>query len=267
MSLLPVSFIEKSDIPALKAMWTQAFGDPEELMDGFFSLLDGAGFGLVCRDGGRAVSMAYVLEGLSCGDRRCAYIYAVATLEEYRGRGLGAELMSACREKAMLRGSGVICTCPAEPSLYDWYAKVLDMAPVAYADERLFDKLSSTDLSVASLSAKEYGDLRERHFAGKPHVSFPAGFLAMEEMLCRVCGGGLCRVGGGAAACYPEDGVLVVRELLCEEAKYEAVVSALTSKFGCLSARVRVPGLAAPCIAAVPSSSLSGGIWWGLDLN
>jgi GNAT superfamily N-acetyltransferase len=158
MSLLPVSFIEKSDIPALKAMWTQAFGDPEELMDGFFSLLDGAGFGLVCRDGGRAVSMAYVLEGLSCGDRRCAYIYAVATLEEYRGRGLGAELMSACREKAMLRGSEVICTCPAEPSLYDWYAKVLDMAPVAYADERLYDKLSSTDLSVASLSAGEYGD-------------------------------------------------------------------------------------------------------------
>ena len=127
MSGLQIGASCEKDIPALKALWERTFGDPDALVDAFFTLLPRVGAGLVCRDGGTPVAMAYLLGGLSAGGRKCAYIYAVATDERCRGRGIGDALMKACAELAGRWGCDTLCTSPAEPSLYDWYAKTLAM--------------------------------------------------------------------------------------------------------------------------------------------
>lgn len=255
-----------ADYPALKTIWRDTFGDTDEFTDGFFALLPETGFGLVCRAGGRPVSMAWVLEGITVGTVSCAYIYAVATTPEYRGLGCGASLMRACREAALARGSAVICTSPAEPSLYRWYGDVLGMTPAACASEKIFPAGDAGDIVLSPLTAGEYGEVRERLLAGTPHAEFPAGYLAVQELLCAACGGGIFRAGSAAAVCYPEDGELKISELLCPPQDEEACASALAARFGCARARLRVPGAGAPLIAASPSA-LPAGLLWGLVLD
>lgn len=268
MSDFTASALEQRDFPGLKALWREAFGDPDELIDGFLSLLPGAGYGLVCRDRDEPVAMAYVLDGLRADDKRCAYIYAVASKKEYRGRGCGAVLMKACEETARRRGCDVLCTSPAEPSLYGWYDKLLRMKPAAYAaDCRMEIPERKSAVRPALTTPEQYNLRRERLLASVPHISFPDGYVAIEEMVCRVCGGGLFTVGSGAAACYPENGVLKVRELLCPREESAENIAALAFASGMKSVLLRACGGDAPCIAAAPAEDLPEELWWGLALD
>lgn len=268
MNELSAAAMEPRDIPVLKQLWRDTFGDPDELIDSFFELLCGVGTGIVCRDGREPVAMAYLLDGMRAGMVKCSYIYAVATKSEYRGRGCGAALMRACRSASRQRGNDVLCTSPAEPSLYDWYEGLLDMQPVSFSSEYGIEpELSGALPAVRPADASEYNLAREQYLCGSPHVSFSDNYIALELAVCRACGGGLFAVGSGFAACYPEDGVLKIRELMCPEQSFHVSVAALAGKLGCRMASVQGRSFENPCIAAAPSELLPKGLWWGLALD
>lgn len=257
------------DIPAMKALWADVFGDSREFIDGFFRLLPGAGWGVAAVCGGELAAMAYVLSGISVNGNKCAYIYAVATREEFRGLGLGAGAVRKCAELAREEGCAVVCTSPADLPLYGWYGRVLGTAAAAYTSELRLEAGKSAEpaAAAADVSYAEYNRLRETLLSGTPHAVFSDGFAAIEEMLCRAYGGGLCKIGGGIAACYVEDGVLCVRELLCRDGELRSCAAGLMARFGCASAAVRVAGRAQPLIAAAPAAALPEGFVWGLALD
>lgn len=268
MSEFTVSALEQRDFPGVKALWKATFGDTDELVEGFFKLLPQAGYGLVCRDQDEPVAMAYVLDGLLAEDKRCSYIYAVASKTEYRGRGCGTLLMEACEETARLRGCDVLCTSPAEPSLYGWYDELLGMKPAAYAmDYHVELPKKETTIRPERITPEEYNIRRERHLASMPHIRFPDGYVAIEDMLCRACGGGLFSVGTGIAACYPENGILKIRELLCPPEESEENIASLVLTTGTKSALMNTLCEDTPCIAAVPAEDLPKQLWWGLALD
>jgi GNAT superfamily N-acetyltransferase len=262
-----VSPARPEDKVRLRRLWSTVFGDPDELIDSFLALLPGAGYGLVCRDSENIASMAYVLDGISISGEKAAYIYAVATAAEFRGRGLGAELMLACRETAAGRGCRILCTSPAEPSLYEWYGGILGMSPASFVRRQYVLPGPASDAGVFPLSPGDYNSIREKYLSDAPHAVFTDAYVALSEAVCRASGGGLFKTGSGAAACYPEDGLLMVRELLCAPCDIDFCVSALCRKFGCGGAEVRTFGRDAPVIAAAADCPLPEGLWWGLELD
>lgn len=103
-------------IPALRRLWQEAFGDEDAFLDRFFSVAFDSQRCLCAMDGDAAAAAAYWFR---CGEY--AYIYAVATAKKYRGRGLCHTLMA--RIHALLEHQGYAGTIivPGEETLRTFY--------------------------------------------------------------------------------------------------------------------------------------------------
>lgn len=201
----------EADFASLKAIWAECFGDPEQMVDSFLEILPRMGFGLCAELEGEVAGAAYMIEGMSYGERRCAYLYAVGVLEKFRGHGLGSALSKACKERAKERGAEIICTQPAQKSLYKWYESIIG------TKHRLFRK--KTELKAAFgaaeiLSPAEYSELREKFLSDKEHMKASPAVIEFERELCLAYGGELFRTEKGIAAAYIEDGACHIKELL-----------------------------------------------------
>ena len=76
----------------MRAMWHDIFGDEIAEIDSFLVRHTDA-LPVIHKEDERVVSMLYVVP-LQMWEQRVAYIYAVATLAEYRGRGIASKLLS-----------------------------------------------------------------------------------------------------------------------------------------------------------------------------
>ena len=128
----------REDTSAMRSLWSDAFGDPSELIDFFFELLPSMGTGFVAELDGEIFGAAYVLDAflhLPGGEtKKLAYIYAVSVDESAQGRGIGAELTRACMRNAWDYSADICCTLPAEDALYDWYESRCGLAAASYCN-------------------------------------------------------------------------------------------------------------------------------------
>ncbi len=242
--------VRASDATELAALWHRVFEDPEELSRGFLTGLPELGGGVCAEEDGVLLGAAYAVTDYWLGAERVAYLYAVAVLPEARGRGRGAALSREAAALGRRLGAGIVCTCPAEGSLYPWYERVIGVrAALRQREERLACRPGPLP---APLTPEEYGERREALLAGTPHVRLGPAVLRREKANCRVCGGDLLEIGGGIAAAYCEEGLCVLRELLCPEgADRLALAAALGASLG--TERVRLLSSAsegAPYLAA-----------------
>lgn len=220
------------DYAALSALWQRCFGDPPELIEKFFTLLPELGRGVTALYQGRAVGAAYALTGLELlpGNKSCGYVYAVAVDESCRGLGIGGELSIAAAEAARKAGAEIICTLPAEESLYGWYEKLIG---VKYSLRRGKLLCEAAEGECCEISAEEYAVRREELLSGKPHIRFPAAYLEFQRELCKCYGGGFFAVGDGIAAAYPEGDTVMIKELILPAgAERNAVAAAVAAKLG-----------------------------------
>lgn len=115
------------DFPQVLELWQACFGDEEAYVRFFWENGFPLGRGLLMKEDGRTVSMLFLLPGAlaqSSNFLPAEYVYAVATLPEYRGRGYAAELVRSGAEMARSQKTAALCLLPANPSLYDYYAKL-----------------------------------------------------------------------------------------------------------------------------------------------
>ena len=107
-------------IPALRALWKEAFGDSDEFLDDFFR----TGFSpRRCRCVTENGSLAAALYWFECelAGERLAYLYAVATARSFRGRGLCHALMADTHpllEKQGFRGTVLVPGASSLAALY-----------------------------------------------------------------------------------------------------------------------------------------------------
>lgn len=112
-----------ADIAALRRIWRQAFADPEETLDAFFA----TGFSqerchFLCQNG-VPVSALYWFDCTLDG-YKLAYLYAVATDEKYRGKGVARKLMEQTHVHLKDRGYSGAVLVPGEPELFSFYGKL-----------------------------------------------------------------------------------------------------------------------------------------------
>ena len=119
--------MRESDYPQVLKIWQTCFGDEEGYVRFFWENCFPVCRGLCLEEGGEVASMLFLLPG---GLRRkkvllaAEYVYAVATLPEFRGRGYAAALAREAERIARGEGKSALCLRPADEGLYGYYAKL-----------------------------------------------------------------------------------------------------------------------------------------------
>ena len=96
----------REEIPALKALWQEAFGDEQQDIDLFFETVYPNATGFCAEDGGELVSMLFALPQTIVKEEKqlkCAYLYAVATKKDRQGEGLCSALLAYAEKELRKR--------------------------------------------------------------------------------------------------------------------------------------------------------------------
>lgn len=116
-----IEFPVPEQLPALRSLWQEAFGDSEEFLDSFFST---AFSPERCRclyvDGGVAAALYWF--DCQCRGKTMAYLYAVATGKKYRRQGFCRELLENTHMHLANRGYAGAILVPGSETLTAMYA-------------------------------------------------------------------------------------------------------------------------------------------------
>lgn len=120
---------------------------------------------------GRLVSMLFLLDAsLQNGEKQTKgkYLYAAATLPEYRGQGLMAELIEEAKAETAEKGDFLL-TKPASGSLFDYYARFGFKTAVFCEDKRV--TLRNNVAPLKKVSLKEYLEKRSCLLKNIPDIN------------------------------------------------------------------------------------------------
>lgn len=113
----------KSDIPALRNLWKQAFGDSDDFLDGFFATGYSPERCRCLKIQGQLGAAVYWFDA-SCRGQRVAYLYALATESRLRNRGLAGALIKDTHEHLRMKGYQGAILVPGESGLRPFYQKL-----------------------------------------------------------------------------------------------------------------------------------------------
>lgn len=144
----------------LRALWKEAFGDTDAFLDGFFR----TGFSIDrCATAYRNGHLAGALYWFDCfwGERKLAYIYAVATAKAFRNQGVCRSLMEQCHQALSSQGYAGAVLVPVDRQVASLYEKL------GYRNfggmERIRIQAEGAPLSLRELTAAEYAAKKEAY--------------------------------------------------------------------------------------------------------
>ncbi len=221
---MKIDFPVPSQIPHLRQLWQEAFGDDDQFLDWFFSV----GFSRErCRvlTVGSKVAAALYWFPCQCRGTPMAYLYAVATGSAYRRQGLCRRLMEDTHRHLQETGYGGCILVPAEPSLFSMYES-MGYRPFSGKDTRRINA-GKAGIPVRAVSWEEYAALRLSYLPqggvvqeGLPFLAGFAQFYAGEDFI---------------FTATEADGKLFVPELLGNTAIMEGIPAALDKTEGWFS--------------------------------
>ncbi len=234
--MIQVRTCTQADIPAQRELWQLAFGDAGAYVDNFYRICWTPDRFLILEEDGHLCSMTawfdtrLVLPGGS--SLRAAYLYAVATRPECRGRGFASMLLNAADSWFRERSFPLVTTVPAEPSLHSFFTAAGFREHFAM-EETVLEAGSFPPPSAALIpvTADGYGTLREQLLEHVPHIAYDSRGILFQEACCSLGKGGMYRAdtsAGPALLCGEDagDGSFVIKELL---GRPEAVLAAAGS--------------------------------------
>ncbi len=217
-----------SNTEPLRQLWKQAFGDTDAFLDSFFTF----GFSSNrCRQitiDGKVVAALYWFD-CSFGDKKIAYLYAVATDKAFQGRGLCRILMEDTHRHLQSLGYHGAFLVPVSEGLFSLYQK-LGYRTCSSVNE--FTCKASGTVLLHPVTAEDYNLLRRKYL--------PAGSVALDgSMLNFLKEQYFFYAGENFILCATAEGnTLIVAELLGDTSVAPSVVAVLGQKKG----RFRTPG-------------------------
>ena len=222
------------DLPDILETWQRSFGDPPELIAEFLregDLLPGA---VAAEAEGRVRSVMFAFEHQRFGGMDAAYLYALCTHPDFRGRGLGGAVVRELCDRCFARGAELVCLSPADDSLAAWYASLLGMRTMLrFRDIPV--QSGRCALPLREISPADYREKRGGSFVLTSEL-LRAQAVFLEH-------GGFFELDLAAAkalACIGVEGdTLQVYELRCPPEARGAALGALAERFGCAQVFVR----------------------------
>lgn len=142
----------------LKSLWQLAFGDSREFIDLFFDTAYAPERCLSFTEGELITAALYWLDCEYAG-QKLAYLYAVATHPDHRGKGLCRKLMQQAHTVLTGQGYAGALLMPAEEGLRQMYGKM------GYRDCTAVSEISCTagvPVPVRQIGSAEYARLRRQ---------------------------------------------------------------------------------------------------------
>ena len=109
-----------SQMSQLWDLWREAFGDSGEFLEAFFETAYSPERCRCATEDGKVAAAVYWFD-CSVRGRKVAYIYALATHMEYRGRGIAHRLMDEVHRALAQQGYEGVVLVPGAAGLYDFY--------------------------------------------------------------------------------------------------------------------------------------------------
>lgn len=219
---MTIDYPKDEQISGLRSLWKEAFGDTEQFLDSFFS----TGFSkdrcrCICENA-QPVAALYWFD-CGWGDKRLAYLYAVATAQSHRGQGLCHKIMDDTRALLQQQGYDGLVLVPAQPSLFSFYKK---MGYRRFGGIRQWNTTAGEPVALTELDHVQYAALRTRYL--------PENSVVQDGELLRFLGS-YARFYQGAdflVCCAEEDGKLTAYELLGNTAAASGILAALGLETG-----------------------------------
>ena len=216
----------QEEIPQLRQLWKKAFGDTDAFLDIFFS----AAFAPErCRCALVEGVVAAALYWFSCesNGQPVAYIYAVATAEEFRGQGLCRQLMADTHRHLKDLGYAGAVLVPGDAGLRKMYGTM------GYEDmttNKKFSCLAGEAVHLEEIGAEQYAALRWELLPANSVVQEGEN-LRFLEGIARFYRGEECLL------CAVKDGdKLTVPEILGNAAAAPGIVATLDCEYGTFTA-------------------------------
>ena len=182
---MTIDYPKSHQIPALRQLWQEAFGDSDAFLDIFFT----TGYSpLRCRciTDGDAVAAALYWFDCTCRGKKIAYLYAVATAVSRRGQGLCRRLMADTHQLLATQSYSGAILVPGEETLFRFYA-AQGYETVAFADT-LRQSSAIPALPLTRLTCEAYA-LRRQQLLPDGAVIQEGENLAFLSQLCDFYGG------------------------------------------------------------------------------
>ncbi len=144
-------------IPALRALWEEAFGDTEEYLEDFFTTAF-APERCRCIEIDEKIVAALYWFDCSCNGQRIAYLYAIATAKAYQGRGLCRHLMENTHNHLRALGYASAILVPGTKDLFSFYERG-GYIVCGYVGS-LLCSAERKAITVRKISPEEYGNRR-----------------------------------------------------------------------------------------------------------
>ena len=143
----------------LKSLWKTVFGDPDFFIDNFFKIAYSPERCRYIEENGQILSALYWFDCAYEGGK-LAYIYAVATHPDYRGKGLASNLIRDTHDYLKSEGYAGAVLKPAN-GLFPFYER---LGYVTSGHIRRFSaSASKLPIQLKALSPREYGLLRKSY--------------------------------------------------------------------------------------------------------
>ena len=207
-----------AQIPQLRSLWKEAFGDTDAFLDNFYSKAFSPDRCLCASVEGEVAAMAYWFD---C--QEYAYIYAVATAKKHRGKGISHALMARIHALLTERGYAGCILVPGEESLRQFY-RGMGYKNCGGVEE--FDATAGTPLPLRKLEIGEYAALRRTYLpeGGVVQEGVNLDFLA--------CWAQFYEAPNALIAAVWEEEKLMVLDLLGDVQAAGGIVAALGAKVG-----------------------------------
>ncbi|MGI6403808.1 MAG: GNAT family N-acetyltransferase [Oscillospiraceae bacterium] len=179
-----------------------------------------------------------------------AYIFGVATLPQYRGKGISRQMMSHLHQVLQQEGAALSCLVPASASLFSFYS-AQDFEPFFFyrlaevAAEEI--KAASHKATLTPTSLERLEPVRNQAFAGRRLFgAWDTGYLQFAQQENAFYGGETlefsCQGRTGYAVCQiREKDTLLVRELVVDPQDVDTLLAALHQRFGAKGYQLRLP--------------------------
>lgn len=227
------------DIPLLRSLWKEAFGDGEKFLDAFFSTAFSPDRARCAKENGDILAMLYWFDCEYEGEH-VAYLYAVATAKVCRGRGICTSLMKNAHRHLKEKGYTGALLVPGTGELFAFYEK-LGYKTACYVNE--FSALAvNEDFYIEKINKDKYAELRRSFLpdgsvlqekANIDFLNFQASFYTGDGFL---------------LAAHREGKMLFGVELLGNAEKAPQIAGALGSEVG----KFRTPGSEKPFAMYLP---------------
>lgn len=167
-------------LPQLRRLWQDAFGDPDVFLDSFYRTAYSPDRCLCLLSEDQVTAVLYWID-CSLGQEKLAYIYAVVTHPDHRGKGLCRTLLSQTHTLLKSRGYSSAVLVPQKESLRNMYAGM------GYRDMGGLRELSCTadgqSIPIRAIGAEEFSALRRSMIPADGILQEGEGLVFLSEQL------------------------------------------------------------------------------------